>query len=94
VIVGTAEAPQYAPAPSVTGTTIPSHYGFATVDVDGPNVKVTFYGDTDGDGHYNDVMDSFVIVVPKVVEERVPSGGLAGEPAATVEKRGCLMPGF
>jgi 3',5'-cyclic AMP phosphodiesterase CpdA len=94
VIVGTAGAPNYPPSPGMTGTTISNHYGFAMVDVEGPTVKLTFYGDTDGDGHYNDVMDSLVIVVPKVVEERVPSGGLAGEPAATVEKRGCLMPGL
>jgi 3',5'-cyclic AMP phosphodiesterase CpdA len=73
VIVGTAGAPPYAPAPSVTGTTIPSQYGFATVDVDGPTVKVTFYGDADGDGHYNDAMDSFFIVVPRGVEERAAS---------------------
>jgi Calcineurin-like phosphoesterase len=94
VIVGTAGAPQYAPAPSVTGTTIPSQYDFATVDVDGPTVKVTFYGDTDGDGHYNNVMDTFFIAVPKGGEQRVPSGGVVGQSAATVEKRGCRMPGF
>jgi len=39
--------------------------------VDGPNVKVTFYRDADGDGHYNDVMGSFFIAVPKGGEERV-----------------------
>jgi hypothetical protein len=94
VIVGTAGAPQYAPSPSVTGTTIPSQYGFVMVDIDGPNVMVTFYGDTDGDGHYNDVMDSFFITVPKGGGQRVPSVGLVGQPAAMVEKRGCLMPGF
>ena len=44
VIVGTAGASQYAPAPSVTGTTIPSQYGFVMVDIDGPSVMVTFYG--------------------------------------------------
>jgi hypothetical protein len=94
LIVGTAGAPRYAPALSVTGITIPSQYGFATVDVDGRTVKVTFYGDTDGDGHYNDVMDSFFIVVPKGGEERVPSSGPVGQPTAAVDKRGCLMPGF
>jgi 3',5'-cyclic AMP phosphodiesterase CpdA len=72
VIVGTAGAPPYAPSPAVTGTTIPDHYGFVTVDVEGPTVKVTFYGDADGDGHYNDVMDSFFIAVPKGGEQRVP----------------------
>jgi hypothetical protein len=90
VIVGTAGAPPYAPSPDVTGTTIPGQYGFAMVDVDGLNVKVTFYGDTDGDGHYNDVMDSFFIVVPKGGERRAPSSGPVGRPTATVDKRGCL----
>ncbi|HVO84150.1 MAG TPA: metallophosphoesterase [Syntrophobacteria bacterium] len=94
VIVGTAGAPSYRPPPNLAGTTISGQYGFATVDVDGPNAKVTFYGDIDGDGHYSDVMDSFFIAVPKGGEERVSSGGLVGQPAATVEKRGCLMPGF
>jgi 3',5'-cyclic AMP phosphodiesterase CpdA len=94
VIVGTAGAPPYAPSPAVTGTTIPDQYGFAAVDVDGPNVKVVFYGDGDGDGHYNDVMDSFFIVVPKGGEQKAPSSGLVGQPAATVENRGCLGLGF
>jgi len=93
VIVGTAGAPQYAPSPSVTGTTVPSRYGFAAVDVDGQIVKVTFYGDADGDGHYNDVMDSFFIAVLKGGEQRVPSSGLVGPPATTVDRWGCLMPG-
>jgi hypothetical protein len=94
VIVGTGGAPQYAPAPSVTGTTIPSQYGLAMVDVDRPTVQVTFYGDTDGDGHHNDVIDTFFIAVPKGVEERLLSGGPVGQPAAAVDERWCLMPGF
>jgi 3',5'-cyclic AMP phosphodiesterase CpdA len=64
VIVGTAGAPPYAPSPAVTGTTIPGQYGFTTVDVDGATVKVTFYADVDGDGHYDNVMDSFFIATP------------------------------
>jgi 3',5'-cyclic AMP phosphodiesterase CpdA len=93
VIVGTAGAPPYAPSPLVTGTTIPDQYGFATVDVNGPNVKVAFYGDGDGDGHYDDVMDSFFIVVPKGGEQQALSSGLIGQPAP-VENRGCLGLGF
>jgi hypothetical protein len=81
-------------SPGEPGTTIAGQYGFIIVDVSGPSVKITFYSDTDGDGHYDNVMDSFVIVVPKGGERRVPSGGLVGQPAATAEKRGCLMPGF
>ena len=92
VIVGTAGAPQYAPSPSVTGTTIPSQYGVATVDVDGPTVKVMFYGDTDGDGHYNDVMDSFVLSAPSHTEELAP--GTAPVPAPKLDRPGCLMPSF
>jgi 3',5'-cyclic AMP phosphodiesterase CpdA len=94
VIVGTAGAPQYAPSPAVTGTTIPSQYGFATVDVDGPNVKVTFYGDADGDGHYNDVMDSFFIAVPKGGEEVARGNTAAAPPVSAPGKPGCLMPSF
>jgi len=35
--------------------------GFTLVDVDGPKVTARFYGDSDGDGNYDDVLDSFVI---------------------------------
>jgi hypothetical protein len=94
VMVGTAGAPHYAPAPSVTGTTIPSHYGFATVDVNGPNVMVTFYGDTDGDGHYNDVMDTFVLSRPTQAKELAPGTAPVSVPAPKLDRSGCLMPSF
>lgn len=36
-------------------------HGFTVVDVKGPRVEATFFGDADGDGAYDDVMDQFVI---------------------------------
>jgi hypothetical protein len=72
LIIGTAGAPSYPPSADLTGTTISDRYGFATVDVEGPNVQVTFYGDTDGDGHYNNVMDSFILSRTSHVEELTP----------------------
>lgn len=35
--------------------------GFTLVEVDGPRVTAKFYGDGDGDGNYDNVLDSFVI---------------------------------
>jgi hypothetical protein len=71
-LVSVGLAPCYPRLAGLTGTTIPSQYGFATVDVNGRTVMVTFYGDTDGDGHYNDVMDSFVLSGPSHAQELAP----------------------
>ncbi|NQU49633.1 MAG: metallophosphoesterase [Planctomycetes bacterium] len=38
--------------------------GYLLVEVDGPISTATFYGDADGDGHYDDAMDSFVMKQP------------------------------
>jgi 3',5'-cyclic AMP phosphodiesterase CpdA len=38
--------------------------GFTLVDVSGPRVTARFYGDGDGDGNYDDVLDEFVISDP------------------------------
>jgi MYXO-CTERM domain-containing protein len=36
-------------------------HGYLLVKVDGPEAVATFYGDADGDGHYDDPLDSFVM---------------------------------
>ncbi len=36
-------------------------HGYLLVEIDGPEAVATFYGDADGDGHYDDALDSFVM---------------------------------
>ncbi len=72
VIVGTAGAPLIPFFPGEPGTTISGRYGFVLVDVTGASVKVTFYGDSHGDGHYHDAMDSFFVSGSKGDEKTVP----------------------
>ncbi len=36
-------------------------YGFALVEIDGARVSVSHYRDEDGDGHYDDVVDNWVL---------------------------------
>jgi hypothetical protein len=35
--------------------------GFTLVEVDGPKVTASFYGDSNGDGNYDNILDTFVI---------------------------------
>jgi lactate permease len=63
VVVGTAGAPlvPWLPPGILGGTTITGKYGFVIVDVNGPSVKVSFYSNAAGKGHFTEAMDSFVI---------------------------------
>ena len=36
-------------------------HGYLLVEIDGPEAVATFYADADGDGHYDDALDSFVM---------------------------------
>jgi 3',5'-cyclic AMP phosphodiesterase CpdA len=94
VIVGTAGAPLSPVSPGEPGMTIVGQYGFVIVDVSGPSVKITFFSDTDGNGHYDNVMDSFVIAVPKGGEGVVQGSALIAAPGSAPAKSGCLMPSF
>jgi lactate permease len=63
VVIGTAGAPlvPWLPPHVLGGTTIAGKYGFAIVDVNSASVKVTFYSDAAGKGHFTEAMDSFLI---------------------------------
>ena len=50
----------YACGPQVSG--YPCGFGFLLVQINGQYVTAQFHGDADGDGYYEDVMDSFTIV--------------------------------
>jgi len=89
-----AEPTRYAPSPGLTGTIISGRYGFVTVDARGPTVKVTFYRDADGDGHYNDILESFFVSSPKGGEEVVRGNTAVAPPASMLDRRGRLMPSF
>ena len=47
--------------------------GFQLVEVDGPTMTAWFYGDEDGDGSYDDIMDEYVIAW----EDEAPTGLVA-----------------
>jgi uncharacterized protein (TIGR03382 family) len=55
-IIGTGGGSYYAPWRSYQQL-----HGFQLVEVDGDSAVATFYGDADGDGHYDDAMDQYVI---------------------------------
>jgi lactate permease len=63
VVIGSAGAPlvPWLPPHVLNGTTITGKYGFAIVEVTGASVKVTFYSDAAGKGHFTEAMDSFLI---------------------------------
>ena len=94
VIVGTAGAPLVPFSLGEPGTTISANHGFVIVDVTGASVKITFYGDAHGDGHYREMRDSFVIATPKGGEEAVLGSASTARRASTPDSRGCLMPSF
>lgn len=47
---------------SLEGHPWQAQHGYTLIDVNGPRVESTFFGDADGDGMYNDIMDQQVIV--------------------------------
>ncbi len=58
-IVGTGGGPEYDPTRPYQQL-----HGFLLVTVDGATATAQFFGDADEDGHYDDVMDEFVIAQP------------------------------
>jgi 3',5'-cyclic AMP phosphodiesterase CpdA len=93
VIVGTAGAPLIPSFAGEPGTTIAGRYGFAIVDVTDASVKVTFYSDSHGDGHYRNVIDSFFISGSEHGERRVPGSVPVAPQGSTSGEAGSLVSG-